>query len=583
MLHTNALYHADADDLLERLPTGTIDLVYFDPPWPQAADDLPEYRQFITPKIQHVHRVLAGTGNFFIHSDPRLAHHFRHIADAVFGEDNFRHQYILPRVTVSNDTRRPRPDYDVILFYGKSESSIYHPVTRLYTKDELRHRFPYEDERGRYRLDSLLTPRPRESRPTQHYEWQGIVPPKGHFWRYSAERLNEFFEAGIISFDLSKEIPSLKRYAADSPGMNIGSIWADLAQLTARMAKEENTGYVSQKPIDPLKRVIQIGSNPNGVVLDPFCGSGTTLVAAYQEGRQWIGCDLTQQAYRITLERLQSTIEGGAIFRTGDRKQIAKDYRSVFVVKEIALEGTDSASSATVPTEWQERQQPEIVRPHIITEGESDWKHLKAAYNRFKESGYLDEYFEIDFDERPGTRGESVVLGWCEQAAQYPPARPHIFIFDSDVDKTTDAVTDHRGRFKTWANAVFSFAIPTPSHRSDTPKISIEFFYQDRDLMRLDADKRRLFLSTEFGSTGFHKSESGLYCRELNAVRAPYPKIIEKNVASPSVDNLALSKNKFADYILDRADGFDDVDLTAFIGIFEIIREIIDAAKVQAG
>ena len=575
MLHTNALYHADADDLLERLPTGTIDLVYFDPPWPDDIAELPAYRQFIVPKLQQAYRILADTGNLFLHFYPLYACQIRLLLDNIFGERNFRNQYILPLPFVRNDSESPRPNYTVILFYGKSRTSVYHPLTRPYTKSELRDKFHYEDQRGRYRLESLLVPK---DRPAMRYEWHEITPPAGYSWRFSAERMNQFLEEGIISLELSGRIPSLRRYATDT-GALIGSVWNDLSESFAKKTKEENTGYVSQQPVDLLRRVIQIGSNTNGVVLDPFCGSGTTLIAAEQENRRWIGCDVSQQAYRITSDRLQVTTGNSIKIRKGDKFQIGRDYHSAFVIDDVAAIDTDSAESQKLSVEWRESQ-TYAVRPLVFTEGQSDWKHLKAAYQRLKESGFLDEQFELDFDEQEENRGDTLVLARCEWLTTSTPERPNIFIFDNDVDETVKKVTDPPKSFKTWGRNVFSFALPLPSHRND-PRVSIEFYYRDEDLMRKDSNGRRLFLSTEFDSaTGFHKSDD-LYCRDLNALRTPYPKIIDQNVAIRQERNLALSKNRFAEYILRHEKGFDDVDLAAFQDVFDKIRAIMDAAQSQ--
>jgi DNA modification methylase len=89
--------------------------------------------------------------------------------------------------------------------------------------------------------------------------------------------------------------------------------WADINSLQASSA--ERTGYPTQKPEALLGRIVMACSRPGDVVLDAYCGCGTTLVAAERGGRPWIGIDLAPPAIALTLERLKATFGGEILQR----------------------------------------------------------------------------------------------------------------------------------------------------------------------------------------------------------------------------------------------------------------------------
>src|SRR6185503_14708071 len=136
-------------------------------------------------------------------------------------------------------------------------------------------------------------------------------------------------------------------------------------------------------------------------------------------------------------------------------------------------------------------KQTELPKPIIITEGKTDWIHLKAAYLKFKDSGYIK--FDLDFDEFEESRGDSDTLDACKKHARNNNHQSRIFIFDRDVQAIVDDVMSETTYYKDWGNNVYSFPLPIPQHRLKTPEIRIEFFYQDDDLMKKDNNGRRLF------------------------------------------------------------------------------------------
>ena len=218
-------------------------------------------------------------------------------------------------------------------------------------------------------------------------------------------------------------------------------------------------------------------------------------------------------------------------------------------------------------------------KPLILTEGKTDWKHLKAALAQLQSSGYFTD-LDIEFHvyEEEIDMGDTELLRICDTYCKTPRARPTICIFDRDNPNVLKKVSDEDESFKDWGNNVFSFAIPLPDHRQDTPEISIEFYYKDSEIRRTDRHGGRLFLSNEFHSkSGKHKEDKKLNCILHNKIRATKISIIDDSVFNESEENVALPKSDFADYILDQADNFNDFDFSAFEKIFDVISMIVKA------
>ncbi len=239
-----------------------------------------------------------------------------------------------------------------------------------------------------------------------------------------------------------------------------------------------------------------------------------------------------------------------------------------------------------LPTEKTEETEPaNLIRVHVKTEGKTDWKHMKCAKDRLLELG--NEFgCDIEFDEFEDVRGDSDLLKLCKSQAKTSNDKPIIFIFDRDnLDSIKEAVDDSTG-YKNWGNNVYSLAIPIPTHRRDNPNISIEFYYKDEELHRQDKYGRRLFLSNEFQYSGQHKTLQA-FCHEKKRIKNPNISIIDSEVysivGSEAYDDngdeigksIALSKNDFANYILNQEEGFHDFDITEFMNIFKTIGKIV--------
>jgi RNA-directed DNA polymerase len=209
----------------------------------------------------------------------------------------------------------------------------------------------------------------------------------------------------------------------------------------------------------------------------------------------------------------------------------------------------------------------------VLTEGQSDWKHLKTALLFFQAQGKYKE-LAIEFIERDEDGGDGNLLNHCKFGS--PPLKTEICIFDRDKEKIVKQVTDNND-YKKWNSRMYSFAIPVPTHRRETPDVCIELYYKDADLTRPDKQGRRLFLSNEFfGNSGKHKTQTlELNCTDLNKIRGKLT-IIDSSVFDSQSNNVALPKNDFARFILEREPEFSDMDFSEFSLIFDLIRNIME-------
>src|ERR1039458_1973711 len=157
-------------------------------------------------------------------------------------------------------------------------------------------KYCYKDADGRrYTLGDLTNPNP--DRPNLTYEFLS----HRKVWRWTRERMEEAYKAGIVLQPSPGAVPRLKRYLDDQEGKPYDDVWTDIPPINSQA--QERLGYPTQKPVALLERIIKASSNPGDLVLDPFCGCGTTIDAAEKLGRKWIGIDITQLAISLIKNR----------------------------------------------------------------------------------------------------------------------------------------------------------------------------------------------------------------------------------------------------------------------------------------
>jgi DNA modification methylase len=307
MEYLNTITCGDNLQILKQM-RGKVNLVYLDPPFGTAAE-FPDFVKnmnafddlirMLRPRFMILRELLSEDGSFYCHCDWRTEAHIQILLDEIFGRQNLIAKIIWQRSDRTSNLQRYIPTtYDVILYYGKTSHIKYFPQYLPYSESEIEAQYKYvEEETGkRYRLVNLATPDVNPSK--LNYEFLGIK----RNWRISKEKMEEEFKQGRIIQSKPDALPMRKQYMRE--GKLIGDVWTDINMLSA--VRKEKTGYPTQKPLALLERIIEMSTEEGDIVLDPFCGSGTTLVAAERLKRKWIGIDISPTACEIASGRIAS-------------------------------------------------------------------------------------------------------------------------------------------------------------------------------------------------------------------------------------------------------------------------------------
>ena len=283
-------------------------------------NDMMAYLAMMAVRLIELHRVLKPTGSLYLHCDPTASHYLKILLDAIFGKENFLNEIVWKRTTSHNDARNKFADVsDKIFFFSKSEKYVFKKQFREHDQKYIETKYHYKDENGRvYRLSDLRSP---SLRPNLVYEYKGYKPhPNG--WAMSRERMEEADALGLLEFPKKPDGRiQYRRFLDTLEGMPITNVWDDIPPINA-MA-QERLGYPTQKPVALLERILSASSNEGDVVLDPFCGCGTTVHAAQKLNRQWIGIDITHLAISLIERRLKDAFPGIAFTVEGTPKDLA--------------------------------------------------------------------------------------------------------------------------------------------------------------------------------------------------------------------------------------------------------------------
>jgi site-specific DNA-methyltransferase (adenine-specific) len=276
-----------------------------------GTNDMLAYVSMMAPRLVELRRVLKDTGSIYLHCDPTASHYLKMLMDAVFGPVNFRGEVTWQRTNTHSDAKRWSPVADILLFYSKTEAFTWNPPYAQHTDKYVADKYRNVDADGRrYTLDNMTSPKPR---PNMMYEWKGFpCPPLG--WRYQRETMAKLDQEGRIWYPDSKDKrPRLKRYLDEMLGVLMGNVWTDIAPINSQA--KERLGYPTQKPEALLERILHASSNEGDVVLDPFCGCGTTISVAQRLKRRWVGIDVTCLAINLMRRRLEAAFPNGADFQ----------------------------------------------------------------------------------------------------------------------------------------------------------------------------------------------------------------------------------------------------------------------------
>ena len=289
------------------------------------------YLIFMAVRLLEMKRILKDTGSIYLHCDDTASHYLKLLMDGIFGKRGFRNEVIWKRVSNHNNAGRFGRTNDRLLLYGRDikRDNARIPLAAAHVASKYRRK----DERGFYGDYDLTGPGLSDGESSA--PWRGWNPTDiGRTWSvprtgdyaawiednlipgYRSEdsvlaRLDMLDAAGLIIFT-ANGTPRLKRYLIASRGQVPPDVWTDIPPVNSQA--KERLGYPTQKPLALLNRIIKASSNPEDVVLDPFCGCATALVAAERLQRQWAGIDLSPLAIKLVNERIaeERGLWGGA-------------------------------------------------------------------------------------------------------------------------------------------------------------------------------------------------------------------------------------------------------------------------------
>lgn len=317
---------------------GQVNLIYIDPPFDTGADfsfttTIPEsdesftkepsvieqkayrdtwgkgldsYLQWFYETVVLLRELLADEGALYVHLDYHVGHYAKAVLDETFGSDGFRNELIWQKVRVSKAQSNQFGNvHDTLFLYSRSPAMTFNRMFLDYGDGYKKsHYGQVEEGTGRrYGLWDFTQSGQGEPR---KFGRKTLAPPAGKHWIWSQERIDKGLAEDRIVFT-SSGMPRLKRYLDEAQGNAIEDIWTDVYDVNA--VAHERTGYNTQKPEALLSRIIRASSNEDDLVLDCFCGSGTTAAVAEKLGRRWIACDLGRFAIHTTRKRLLG-IEG---------------------------------------------------------------------------------------------------------------------------------------------------------------------------------------------------------------------------------------------------------------------------------
>ncbi|MBS1823142.1 MAG: restriction endonuclease [Acidobacteria bacterium] len=266
-----------------------------------GGSDMLAYLAMMAPRLVELRRVLKDTGSIYLHCDPTASHYLKLLMDGVFGAQMFRNEIVWKRTAPHNDARRRFGDQsDIILFFAKSDASVFNRTFGPYSEAYIKSHYSMQDPDGRrFTTGNLRSPSPR---PNLTYEYKGYKP-HANGWTVSREVMEKLDAANLLYYpDKPGGRLRVKRYLDEMPGTPVGNVWEDIAPLNSHA--QERLGYPTQKPEALLGRILKASSNEGDVVLDPFCGCGTTVQVAQKLNRRWIGIDITHLAIGLIKKRL---------------------------------------------------------------------------------------------------------------------------------------------------------------------------------------------------------------------------------------------------------------------------------------
>ena len=298
------------------------------------------YAIYMAVRLLEMERILKKTGSIYLHCDITMSHPLKLIMDCIFGVRNFRNEISWKRNRPTSAKSFSR-NTDVILYYTKSDKFTWNSIKE--DLDAPHPSYDKKDSKGAYFLQSCLTS-PYNKKRSKLENWKGFLATPERGFELCEKTMNRLEAEGDLVY--GDDGAPYRKWRWE--GRNPGNIWTDIT--AAGYLKNEWCGYPTQKPLALLYRIIKSSSNPGDVVLDPFCGCATTLVAAEtvsekvngherSQHRQWIGIDMSNEAVNLVMKRLrdQSCVRESAIERFSEppaRTDIKDKIESAEAMKE---------------------------------------------------------------------------------------------------------------------------------------------------------------------------------------------------------------------------------------------------------
>ena len=288
----------ESDESFTKEPS-MIELKAYRDTWGHGLDT---YLQWFYDAAVILRELLTDDGSIYTHCDPTASHYLKVVLDIVFGTENFRNEIIWLRHEGHSDAKRYGTTHDTLLYYQKSKDAIFNKVHTPYSQEQLSRYRP--DDTGRLYTGQDLTGAGFSQ--NRSIEWRGVIPGPNRHWMWSIEEMERLLAEGkiLVRQDGKPRKDGYKVYLDEMPGKILGDTWDDISRIPNTSG--ERLGYPTQKPEALLERIIMASSNEGDIVLDCFCGSGTTAIVAEKLGRRWITCDLGRFAIQTTRKRLLS-------------------------------------------------------------------------------------------------------------------------------------------------------------------------------------------------------------------------------------------------------------------------------------
>lgn len=301
---------------------GRVDLIYIDPPFATNSEfkdasnggssismlndaelaysdtrTEDEFLAFLWPRFILLRELLSDKGSMYVHIDVKYAPYFKVMLDEIFGRNNYVNEISRVKSNPKNFSRKAYGnEHDTVLFYAKNAGeNIWNEVKLPLSKQEIKDRFTKKDRKGYYTTVPVHAPGETMTGQTGG-EWKGMLPPVGRHWRTNPSELDKMDAAGLIEWS-STGNPRIKKYAKEHSGKKMQDVWLDFKDPQKAL-------YPTQKNGDMLDMIVRQSSEQGSLVLDAFAGSGETLRAAAENGRNFIGMDMSAVSKKVITDRL---------------------------------------------------------------------------------------------------------------------------------------------------------------------------------------------------------------------------------------------------------------------------------------